>query len=121
VYSIPPNPDLSGIIGSPLIQICLGEHDLQFHFDSGSWMGSQATVQHSKNEVMLGSWGAKGLTSTSLNSLLGKSPMQWAVPNPKRLELHFENDQVLAFLDDSDQFESFQIYKFGEIMPSLVV
>ena len=121
MYPIPPNPDLGGIIGSPLIQICLGEHDLQFHFDSGSWIGSQATVEHSENGNLLGTWGDSGLSNSSLQLLLGKSPVQLVVPNPRRLELHFENSQVLAFLDDSDQYESFQVYKHGETMPCLVV
>ena len=121
MYSIPSNPDLNGVIGSPLVQICFGEHDLQFHFDSGAWIGSQSSVEHSEGGVLLTSWGENGIVGAAFQSLLGKAANAFAVPNEKKLELHFENGQILALLDDSEQFESFQVYQQGKTMPSLVV
>ncbi len=121
MYSIPPNPDLSGILGSALVQVCFGEHDLQFHFDSGAWIGSQATVEHYGNGALLGSWNENQLIGPAFRSLLGKAPTHFIVPNPQRLDLHFEHGQVLTLVDDSDQFESFQVYQHGKSLPSLVV
>jgi len=120
MYSSPSNPDLSGVIGSELIQIRMGVRDLQFHFESGWWLCCQGSAKLTIHEVQLCAWGPEGLSGPCFQTLLGIAPFSVAIVTTKRLELHFSGGQILAFIDDSEQFESLQIHQHGKPRPGVI-
>ena len=121
MYPIPANPDLTGIIDSPLTQVCFGEFILQFHFESNARLECQGTIQHSDQGTQLATWADGKLSGPAFLSLLGKRPTRFQVISSEKLELYFENGQILTLLNDSEQYESFQIYQSGNSHPSLII
>jgi hypothetical protein len=111
VYGVPMDLDITYLHGASLIQVCLGEYQLQFHF-------------HPKGSISVeGRWelrdAAGGLLDRlydgekrppyQLHRLLGQKVIGTEVSAPDWCAIKFEEGEVLRFFDDSKQFESFQI------------
>jgi hypothetical protein len=121
MYPIPTDLELPSIIGSALVQIGIGEFDVQFHFDSNAWIGCQGTLAFSVNGTVVSSWKGQGPLPAPIQSLLGSAPIGHIVSNPHQLDLIFDSRRVISFIDDSETYESFQIFFPGSSAPSIVV
>jgi hypothetical protein len=44
VYGVPQDLDLNRFVGATLIQVCLGEFQVQFHFQAAGGAGSEGTL-----------------------------------------------------------------------------
>ena len=111
MYRVPPDLDLRFCIAQPLNQIALGKYDVQFNFDSGVTilLRSEAEVLH--NNSIVATWAeTTGWSSLAFMSLLNQSATHAYVPNERTIELQFPEDNVLRLYDNSDQFESMQIF-----------
>jgi hypothetical protein len=121
MYGIPADLDLAFLVGAEVVQVCLGSFDVQvrfhpaasIHINGGDWELKDdrgQIIDRSSDEP------AKGRAPFLLHRLLGlrvqateASPLRW-------LELKFENGLALRLIDDSVQYESFEIWPLGLIV-----
>lgn len=118
MYGIPLNLDLSHFKGRTLIQIVLGEHQIQFIFEpegaflvEGEWVCLNAlgdvVDRHESNNFR---------EQYRVHCLLGRAIEDVLVREPESLKLIFDNGYALELIDGSDQFESFTIEPDGIIV-----
>jgi len=110
MYRVPENLDLTFIIGADLNMISLGRYDVQFVFDCKSTISlqSRATVLFNGSEIS--AWTEDGWSSLDFQKLLNQTVVGYSVPNDRVIEVQFDSGFTLQLHDDSDQYESMQIY-----------
>jgi hypothetical protein len=111
MYGVPANLDLSRFVGATLIQICLGEYDLQFHFHPD---GSISVLGHW--ELASGDGTVIDCATENadreiyrLHVLLGSTVVNTSIDPPRSLSMQFDEGYVLTVYDDSKQYESISI------------
>ena len=93
MHGVPQNLDLSPFIGATLIQLCLGEFQIQFRFHPECCGIS--------------------VEGYRLHVILGKTVEGYAVNPPRSFSLRFETGHLLTVFDGSEQYESFSISPGG--------
>jgi hypothetical protein len=122
MYRIPQSLDLEDIIGSDIQQIFLGRYDVQFCFGSNTRIAVQSRVTLIEGEMIIAAWDEKrNWTTLEFQRLLNEKVEGYYVPNDQTLEVRFSSGLVLQLHDDSDQFESMQIYPLGDIVGQIVI
>jgi hypothetical protein len=112
MYRIAADLDLHDIVGSEIQQICLGRSDVQFRFGSGTAICVQSRATLLEHGRTVATWDEKtNWTQLDFQKLLMIPILSYSVPNERLLEIHFAHDLTLQLHDDSDQFESMQIYQ----------
>lgn len=112
MYRIASDLDLRDIVGSEIQQICLGRSDVQFRFGSETAICVQSRVTLLEHGRTIATWDEKqNWTSLEFQRLLMIPVLGYSVPNDRLLEINFAGDLTLQLHDDSDQFESMQIYQ----------
>jgi hypothetical protein len=112
MYRIAADLDLRDIVGSEIQQICLGRSDVQFRFGSGTTICVQSRVTLVEHGRTVATWDEKeNWTQLDFQKLLMIPVLGYSVPNERLLEIHLTGDLTLQLHDDSDQFESMQIYQ----------
>ena len=119
MYGVPRDLDLSRFVGATLIQICLGEFQVQFHFQAASSAGSDGMLHIGvERHWELRDRSGRIVDSAKPNSerdayrlhrLLGHAVAGTAVDAPRSFALRFAGGEELRVFDDSDQYESFSI------------
>jgi len=113
MHGVPANLDLSSFTAATLIQLCIGEHQIQFRFHpecnfisvEGKWElrdASGVLVDEAKNNNA-------ERDAYRLHVILSKTVESSAVDPPRSFSLRFETGHVLTVFDDSRQYESFSI------------
>lgn len=111
MFGVPSDLDLSFLHGRELIQICIGQAQIQFHFHPAG----SITVE--------GGWELLGVDGARLDQkfdgperppyqlhrLIARRVIGSEVLAPKWFALRFEGGELLRILDDTSEFESFQI------------
>jgi hypothetical protein len=112
MYGVPVDLDLSKFKGATLIQLGIGEFQVQFHFHpegnisvEGKWelrdscgvLVDEAKDSNTERDVY------------RLHVIIGKSIELYSVKAPDSFSLRFESGHVLTIYDDSKQYESFSI------------
>ena len=108
-YGLAKTIDLSCLKEKELIQIAVGVHQVQFHFDADICISVENTFFHYWKEE---SWrwnSGDVLGASSVLALIGNKVTDISVSSPDTLWLDFSNEHRLAILDDSRQYESFTI------------
>ena len=112
MHGVPADLDLSKFKAATLIQIAIGEHQVQFHFHpkcsisvEGKWelrdsSGSLVDEARDTNAER---------DAYRLHVILGKTVGSFSVSAPRSFSLHFESGHALTVFDDSKQYESFSI------------
>lgn len=112
MYGVPTDLDLSRFKSATLIQIAIGEHQVQFHFHPEGCISV-----HGKWELR-DSPGVLVDESTDTNAerdayrlhvILGKVVESYSVSAPHSFSLQFETGHALTVFDDCKQYESFSI------------
>lgn len=117
MYSVPQNLNLDFLHGAELIQVCLGLHQLQFHFypaGSISVEGGWELRDHA-GERIDGRVDRPDRPPYMLHRLLGNRVAGYEVFAPEWFAIRFDSGAVLRVFDDSTQYESFQIEPGGVI------
>ena len=111
MYGVPADLDLSLLQGAQLTQVCLGQFDVQFHFQPvGAITVTGAWELFDEAGVSLDHSGASGSRPQSqFPRLLGQEIVGITVVAPHHLELKFARGDSLRLIDDSKEFESFTI------------
>ncbi len=111
MYGVPADLDLSFLHGEELIQVCLGQYQLQFHFHpvgsisvEGGW-----ELRDAAGVRMDGHCQAPDRPPYQLHRLLGRRVARSEVAAPEWFALTFEGGEVLRVFDDLAQYESFSI------------
>jgi hypothetical protein len=111
MYGVPADLELSRFKGAVLIQLCIGEFQVQFRF-------------HPKGSISVeGKWELKDSTGTLVDGmkpnaqrdalyihvLLGKGVDGFSLDAPRSFSLRFETGHILTVFDESREYESFSI------------
>jgi hypothetical protein len=111
MYGVPTNLDLAFLHNGELIQVCIGQYQLQFHFHpvgsisvEGGWELLDKTGQR-----IDGHCEQPERPPYQLHRLLGHKIVESEVSAPDWFALTFEGGLVLRVFDDSQQYESFSI------------
>jgi hypothetical protein len=122
MYRVAPEIDLKEFVGSSLAQICLGKFDVVFRFSGGSDIAAQCPVKVLKQDEVISSFEEDGFwTTMRFGEILNLDVESYSVPNDRCLRIAFDCNYFLEFHDDSDQYESFQIYPKGDVGQIIVV
>lgn len=114
MYCIPADLDLREIVGSNLDQICLGRYDVQFRFGCGTVICVQSRATLKEADAIIAIWSEKqNWTTLEFQRLLNLSATSFSVPHKRLLEIQFPNALSLQLHDDSEMYESMQIYQRG--------
>jgi hypothetical protein len=115
MYGVPANLPLAMFDGATLVQICLGETQLQLQFHNverrtgpsinveGDWElrdESGETVDHGRSTER---------EAYRVHVLLGRQVVETEIDPPRSFTLKFEGGLVLRIFDDSEEYESFSI------------
>ena len=111
MYRLPADVDWSFLVGSELIQLCIGMHQIQMHFLNGVHIYIEGDFQHEHKGIAHIGGGRANLArrSISLVSILHKVVRAVTTEGDRVLVLQFDDDAIVKIIDDSDQYESFQI------------
>jgi hypothetical protein len=118
MYGVPADLDLTFLNGAELIQVCLGSHQLQFHFHpvgsiyvDGGWalLGPGGECVDQKDD-------RPDRPPYQLHRLLGQTVASTEISPPAWFALQFAGGEVLRVFDDSEQYESFQIQPGGVVV-----
>jgi hypothetical protein len=111
MYGVPGDLDLSFLHGTVLIQVCLGQYQLQFHFHPvGSILVESGwELRDAAGTRIDGHHEGPERPPYQLHRLLGCRVVGSEVSAPGWFALVFEGGEVLRVFDDSAQYESFSI------------
>ncbi len=108
---VPADLDLTFFHGAEVIQVCLGQYQLQIHFQpagaifiEGGW-----ELLDAAGERIDRSYDAPERPPYQLHRLLGRRVVGSEVAAPISFALRFDGGDLLRVFDDSEQFESFHI------------
>ena len=105
MFGIPDNFPFHKLVGATLIQVCTGEHQLQLHFDGMQSISIESSLRINDGEDKIENFVE---VSTSVCRLLGDKVLGANAPDKRTLRIIFAKG-VLEILDDSDQYEAFQV------------
>ena len=111
MYGVPADLDLLFLHGAELIQVCLGQYQLQFHFHpagSISVEGGWELLDPAGLRID-GSHDGPERPPYQLHRLLGRRVTASEIAAPRWFAIQFDGDEVLRIFDDSEQYESFAI------------
>jgi hypothetical protein len=111
MYGVPKDLDLSRFRGDSLIQIAIGEFQIQFHFGSGSSIAVEGDweLKDQSGKLIDRDMENSARESYHIHHLLGRTVLTTKLDPPKSISLHFDNGMTLTILDSSNQFESFLV------------
>jgi hypothetical protein len=111
MFGFPNDLNLDDIVGSEIQQICIGRSDVQFRFGSKRHMCSQGLVEVFHDHLLVASWNVEaGWSSIEFQRLLHCAIENYNLLDERRLEIVFDGGLALHLHDNSDEFETIQIY-----------
>ena len=118
MYGVPADLDLSHFQGGTCIQVAIGEHQIQFHFQPEATISIQGRWEVRDGEGQLVDQSAVHgeRDKYRVHRILGQSVVDSSVSTPTSFALTFENNHVLEIFDDSEQYESCQLSPSGVII-----
>jgi len=113
MYGVNTTLNLSNFKEVILIQICIGQYQIQFHFHPDEVISIEGKWELRDISGILIDFGSEDSIilndSLHLHVLLGKSIEKCSVSVPTSFSLHFTSGYVLTIFDKSKQYESFSI------------
>ena len=111
MYGVPADLDLSRFKGAVLINLCLGEFQVDFRFHpkvsisvEGKW-----ELRDSTGSLIDGMKPNAQRDALYIHVLLGKRVAGFSLDAPRSFSLRFETGHVLTVFDESREYESFSI------------
>jgi hypothetical protein len=107
MHGLPKDFDLSVFIGKVFEQICFTENTVSFFFGDNISITVESKYSYGKaNKMVVETIPA---TSSSCMNFLGKTVKGATPKSDGTMNLVFEDDSKLTFVDDSKQYESYRI------------
>lgn len=111
MYGFAKDLKIEGILGEEIRQICMGRYDVQFLFGSGSCIAVQSPIEVFHGDELIATWDEDvNWTSSNFQRLLNVSVTSYSVIDERVLEICLREEFRLRLHDNSEQFESVQIY-----------
>ena len=115
MYGVPADLDLRGFIGATLVQVCLGQYILQFHFQASD--GQMPAIGVEGDWTLTDSAGtvvdradAGGVRDCyRVHVIIGSSVVGSTLDAPHSFALTFASGHELRVFDSSTEYESFSI------------
>ena len=122
LFGVPANLDLSPFQGASLVQVCLGEFQMQLHFRLDDQPLLEVSIE--------GDWELRGVDDElvdagsprpigegcELHAMLGRVITSTSVSAPRSFALRFESGHDLHVYDSSDEYETISIQPLGVII-----
>jgi hypothetical protein len=122
MYRIPKDLNLENIIGRDLNLLGLGKHDIQLNFDgSGIKICVQGAIRLIEDGKVIATWTEHSWSSIDFQKILNATVESYAVPRENLLEIRFEDELTLQLHDDSDQYETMQIYFDDKTRTTIII
>ena len=122
MHGFPSDLTVEGLVGSDLQQICMGKYDVQFRFGSGTFIAVQGGARILKNETQVAIWTDEGSWDTpAFHELLNQSVIRYFVASKDVFQIDFDNGLILELIDNSDRYESMQIYPNGKLNSIIII
>jgi len=112
MYGFPLDMDLSVAIGEEATLLCVGAHDLQITFGPVAFC-IQSQVELTRDGEQVGFWEGGKIPDGEFLRVLNTPIASVSVHDERRLDILLEGGLQLQILDNSDQYESVQIYISG--------
>ena|SRR5687767_2272326 len=120
MHGVPANLDLEPLVGSSLIQIGLGQYQIQLHF-AGAGGTTRGSIAIEASWELHGSDGALidhaqehfERECYRIHVLLGSDVSAFDIDSPRSFALSFASGHRLTIFDDSQQYESFALHLPG--------
>jgi hypothetical protein len=112
MYGVPADLDLSRFKGATLIQLGIGEFQVQFHFQPECCISAEGKWELRDSAGVLIDEAVETNAERGayrLHLILGKSVESYSISAPDSFSLRFESGHTLTVFDDSKQYESFSI------------
>ena len=113
MYGLKPDDiqHLAPLKDAVLIQICVGEHQLLFHFQPERTVSIESCCELlNESGALIDAWeGGKRSDRFQFLELLGRTAMEVVIDSPKSFKLRFSGGRSLRVIDNSEQFESFSV------------
>ncbi len=124
MYGLPTDTDLTPFHGKELTQICIGAHQFQLHFSDGRTEDARVCVECAwklqPNECQIldftGETPDRVEQASWLTRLIGQSVAAAEVLPPGTLRLRFSNDWFIDIIDDTPNYEAYQISIDGKLI-----
>ncbi len=118
MYGVPADLDLRGLIGSTLVQIALGEFQIQFHFTPDTEIAVEGRWEVRDGAGRLIDNGQENANREvyRVHHLLGRHVVHAEVDPPDSMTLKFDNGYSLQIFDSKKDFESFTIQPGGIVV-----
>ena len=111
MYGVPEDLDLSVFRGAALIQVALGEFQVQFHFQPDGYIGVEGhwELRDASGALVDQAVPNAEREAYRVHTLLGHTVTATQVDPPRSFTLTFHDGKTLTVFDDSEQYESFCI------------
>jgi hypothetical protein len=119
MYRIPNDLDLSSIVGEVTTQLRVGPFDLQFTFGLFSF-AVQSPVKLFRDGQIVGQWEEGRWPDAAFYNIMNVDVTRCEVVNERLIVFDFENGITMHLEDNSDQYESMQIYLEGSQSPWII-
>ena len=121
MHGVPVDLPISRFVSCTLDQVCIGEHQLQFHFSGeGGLGGGSISVE--------GGWGMRDSGDTVVDSslehseradyrihvIISRTASRFTIDAPHSFTLFFDSGHRFTIYDDSDRYETFSVIPRGE-------
>ena len=122
MYRVPVDLDLSVLIGTELNLIGLGRYEVRFSFNGQTTIHLQSRATLLQNGIEIATWDEeKNWSSLSFQQLLNQAVLGYLVPDNQLLEIQFTDSFLLRLHENSDHYESIQIYFAGASEPAIII
>jgi hypothetical protein len=111
MYGLPTDFDPSFLKGIDLFQVCVGEHQVQMHFDKEVLLSIESSfrIQLADGEAQL--YEDCRSSAGALAALVSDKTADAAAQPNGTLRLTFASGRWIEIYDDSQQYESYQIHR----------
>lgn len=108
MYRIPPNFDLSPVVGQFTTQLRVGQFDLQFTFGHVNF-AIESPVNLFRDDKLVAHWEGGRWPDPGFYDLLNSKVRRCEIVSDRLILFEFENGLAMHLEDNSDQYESMQI------------
>ena len=109
MYGFPSDLNLAAAIGQEITQFCVGPYDLQFSFGKVHF-AVQSQVELKRDGSVIATWQGGEWPSASFYEAFCIPVVSTHLIDERRLCIALEGGLELHVLDNSDQYESLQIF-----------
>lgn len=109
MYGLPPDFDATVIMGKRLDLVCFSANTITLSFEGYILITIMGSFTYQKNLNVIANKQSVPVSCSALMSLTDKVVQHAEGSQDGTLTLHFDNGHVLTLLDDSQEYESYNI------------